>query len=138
MEKKKILEDLMYDEDLEFERVVPKVKKLVLIKKSGEPVIVSDNEKFSQKEIIAVYLVGKYFANQLELTEDNSATIKEIAGGLRLKESVVGARIKELRDEGIIERVSKGKHRISTVRLEKFLDGLLNKLNPSKPVEGSR
>jgi hypothetical protein len=35
MKEKEILEDLIYDEDLEFERVVPKVKKIVQIKRSG-------------------------------------------------------------------------------------------------------
>jgi len=137
MQKKKILEDLIYDEDLEFERVVPKVKRVVQIKKTGEPVIVADSKKLSQGEIIALYYIGKYFAHQLEINEDDSATNKEIAEGLRLKESVVGARIKELRDEKLIERVSKGKHKISIVKLEKFLDSLINKLSPAESAEES-
>jgi hypothetical protein len=56
-------------------------------------VIVSDSEKLTQREIVGVYLIGKYFAKQLEISEDDSATNKEIAEGLRLNERVVGARL---------------------------------------------
>jgi predicted transcriptional regulator len=53
-----------------------------------------------------------------------------------LKESV-GARIKELREEGLIEKVNRGEHKISTVKLEKFLDNLINKLSLVESVEAS-
>lgn len=135
MKKKEILEDLIYDENLEFERVVPKVKKIVQVRGSGEPVIVCNREKLSQREIIAVYLIGKYFAKELELNENNSAANKEIAEALRLDVSVVGARIKDLRDDGLVEKVSRGKHKIVTVKLEKFLDNLINKLSPAESEE---
>jgi predicted HTH transcriptional regulator len=123
-----ILKRLVYNEELEFERLVPKVEKVVKVKKNGSPVIVCDERKLSQWEIIVLYLVGKFFAKQLKFSETESATNKEIARAFRLKENVVSARMKELRDEKLVEQVSKGEHKISTVKLEEFLDELLNKL----------
>ena len=124
-----ILKRLIYDEELEFEKLVPKVEKVVKVKKeNGTPVIVCDEKKLSQKEKIMLYLIGKFFAKQLKLSETESATNKEIAKWLKLKENVVSARMSDLREEKLVEQVSKGEHKISTAKLDDFLDELLNKL----------
>jgi len=121
------LSELIYDEDEEFEKLVPKVKKIVRVKKDGTPVIVCDRRKLSQGEMIACYLIGKFFAKKLELTETDTATNKELAKALKMNERVVGARLKDLR-EGVVEQVARGEHKISTVNLESFLDKLLEKV----------
>lgn len=122
------LEELIYDDMEEFEKLVPKVKQIVRVKKDGTPIIVCNRRKLSQSELIACYLIGKFFAKKLELTETDTATNKEITGTFRINERVVGARLKDLRDEGILEQVSRGEHKISTVGLEDFLNKLLEKV----------
>ena len=122
------IEELIYDEEEEFERLVPKVKKVVRVKRNGTPVIVCDRSRLSQSDLIVCYLIGKFFAKKLELTETNTATNKELSEALRINEKVISARLKDLRDEGIVEWVARGEHKISTVNLESFLDKLLEKL----------
>ena len=128
MNKVSSLSELIYDEEEEFEKLVPKVKKIVRVKKDGTPVIVCDRRKLSQSELIACYLIGKFFAKKLELTETDITTNKELAKALKMNERVVGARLKDLREEAVVEQVARGEHKISTVNLESFLDKLLEKV----------
>ncbi len=121
-------EELLYDEEEEFERLVPKVKKIVKVKKDGTPVIVCNKRTLSQSEQIMCYLIGKFFAKKLELTETDSVTNKELSQALKIDERVVAARLKDLRDEDLVEQVTRGEHRISTVNLESFLDKILEKI----------
>ncbi len=121
-------EELIYDEEEEFERLVPKVKKIVKVKKDGTPVIVCNKRILSQNEQIMCYLIGKFFAKKLELTETDSAANKELSQALKIKERVIAARLKDLRDEELVEQVTRGEHRISTVNLESFLDKILEKV----------
>ncbi|MCX7998245.1 MAG: winged helix-turn-helix domain-containing protein [Leptospiraceae bacterium] len=119
---------MIYNEELEFEKLVPKVKRIVKIKKDGEPVIVCDTRKLSQNEQIVCYLIGKFFAKQLGLSKSDSASNREISETLGIKEKVVAARLKDLRDDGIVEQIVRGEHKISTVKLEEFLDRVLEKI----------
>ena len=119
---------MIYDEEEEFERLVPKVKKIVKVKKDGTPVIVCNKRILNQNEQIMCYLIGKFFAKKLELSETDSATNKELSQALKIKERVIAARLKDLRDEELVEQVTRGEHRISTVSLESFLDEILEKI----------
>jgi|Deesub1362A_J573_1020465.scaffolds.fasta_scaffold01624_8 DNA-binding transcriptional ArsR family regulator len=126
--KKNLLSELIYDEVEEFENLVPKVKRVVKVKKDGTPVIVCDRRRLSQSELITCYLIGKFFAKKLELTDTDTATNKELSKTLKMDERVVSARLKDLRDEGLVEQVARGEHKISTVNLESFLDKILEKI----------
>ena len=126
------LEELIYDEEEEFEKLIPKVKKIVRVKKDGSPVILCDRSLLSHSELIMAYLVGKFFARKLEFVETDSVTNNELSKVLKLKNNVVHARLKELRNEGYVEQVRRGEHRISTVKLEEFLDRVLEKIEKKK------
>jgi len=121
------LEELIYDEEEEFERIVDKVKKVVRVRKDGIPILVQ-KEKLTQAEQVACYLIGKYFAKILNLTEKESATVKEIANELKLDPRIVSARLKDLNDNGLVERVGRGEYKILTIKLEEFVDKILNKI----------
>jgi len=121
-------EELIYDEEEEFKRLVPKVKKIVKIKKDGGPVIVCNKRILSQSEQIMCCLIGKFFAKRLGLTETDSMTNKELSQSLKIKERTIAARLKDLRDKDLVEQVTRGEHRISTVNLESFLDKVLEKI----------
>ena len=125
---KNVLSELLYDEVEEFEKLVPKVKKIVRIKKDGTPIIVCDRRRLSKSELIVCYLIGKFFAKKLELVDADSATNKELSEALKINERVIAARLNDLRNEGLVEQVARGEHKISTVDLEFFLDKILEKV----------
>lgn len=126
--KENPLSELLYDEEHEFEKLVPQVKQIVKIKKDGTPVIVCDKRKLTQTELITCYLIGKFFAKKLKLTEKDSATNREISNYLKISLSIVSARVKDLRDNEILEQVTRGEHKVSTIHLESFLNKLLEKV----------
>jgi len=120
------LKELIYDEEVEFKRLVPKVKKLVRVKRDGTPVIF-DRDRLTQDELIMAYLIGRFFAEKLGFVDKNTATNKEISETLRLPEKVLAARLSELVKRGFVEKVSRGEHRVVLANLERFLDEFLNK-----------
>ena len=126
--KQAMLKELTHDENVEFEKLVPKVKQIVKIKPDGTPVIICDMTKLSRQEQIFAYLTGKFFAKLVETSQKNSAHVKEIAEYLRIESNIVAARLVELRDHRHVEQVGRGEYKISTVSLEKSLDQILKKI----------
>ena len=125
-------EELLYDEEEEFEKIVPKVKELVRIdKKTGKPKILHQSE-LSQAEVIACYLIGKFFSKKLNLSETETANASEISKELGLPQKVVNARLNDLRKAGIVERVKRGEYKISVIKLEDFVNKVLEKIKHTK------
>jgi hypothetical protein len=121
-----IIKELVYEDEVEFERLIPKVKKLVRVRKNGSPVIF-DSVRLTQDELIMAYLTGRFFAEKLGFVDKNTSTNKEISEALRLDEHILAARLSDLIKRGFIERSARGEHRIVLVNLEKFLDEFLKK-----------
>jgi hypothetical protein len=126
--KQAMLKELTHDENVEFEKLVPKVKQIVKIKPDGTPVIICDMTKLNRQEQIFAYLAGKFFAKLVEISPKESAQVKEIAEYLRIENNIVAARLVELRDKRQVEQVGRGEYKISTVSLEKNLDQILKKI----------
>ncbi len=126
--RKTMLLELTHDDDIEFAKLVPKVKQIVKIKPDGTPVIVCDLSKLSQQEQIIAYLTGKFFAKLVGATPIESTQVKDIAQALRLENNVVAARLVKLKDNMQVEQVARGEYKISTVALEKSLDQIIKKI----------
>jgi hypothetical protein len=128
MDKKEILKAMIFDEDEEFRKLISKAKNIVKVKKNGEPVILAVKGNLTKGEIIACYLLGKYFSKELGLSETVSATNEEISKATGIKKTVVGARLGDLKKDSLVEVVGRGEHKISFVNLEEFLDKILAKM----------
>jgi len=119
-----ILKDLLINEAEELERLIPLIKKLVRIKeRTGEPYIIS-KEKFTQRESIALYLIGKYFSYELGKSDSTLASNKEISKNLSLGRNVTNARLKDLEKDRLVERIERGKWIFNMIELEDFLKNL--------------
>lgn len=125
--RKNPLDELIYDEEEEFEKFVPKVKRLVMVRKDGRPIIICDGA-LSQAEQIACMYIGHFFAHLMGLSEKASAKNSVIAEELDISPNVLTARVNELKKAKVITQVARGEHVISTVRLEKYLDDLIKKI----------
>ena len=123
-----MLKELIHDDNVEFEKLVPKVKRIVKIKPDGTPIIICDMTKLTRQEQIFAYLTGKFFAKLVEVSQKDSAQVKEISEYLRTDGNIVAARIVELKDNRWVEQVSRGEYKISTVSLEKNLDQILKRV----------
>jgi hypothetical protein len=126
--RKAMLQELTHDDDVEFAKLVPKVKQIVKIKPDGTPVIVCDPNNLSQQEQIIAYLTGKFFAKLVGSAPLETALVKDIAQALRLENNIVASRLVKLKDNMQVEQVARGEYKISTVALEKSLDQIIKKI----------
>jgi hypothetical protein len=126
--KQEMRRELTHDDNIEFEKLVPKVKKIVKIKPDGEPVIVCDINKLNQQEQIMAYLTGQFFAKIIDASPSETSKIKNISAALRMDSNVISARLATLKDNMQVEQVSKGEYKITTVSLEKTLDQIIKKI----------
>lgn len=126
-DRKQSFKELIYDDEEEFEELIPKVKRLVMVRKDGRPILICDGA-LSQAEQIACMYIGHFFAHLMGLSEKASAKNSDIAEELGISSNTLTARVNELKKAKVITQVARGEHVISTVRLEKYLDGLIKKI----------
>ncbi len=124
---KNSFDDLIYDEEEEFEKLIPKVKRLVMVRKDGRPIIICDGA-LSQAEQIACMYIGHFFAHLMGLSEKASAKNNDIVEELGISPNALTARLTELKKAKRITQVGRGEHVISTIRLENYLDNLIKKI----------
>lgn len=128
LNRKAILEEMLYDEEEEFIKLAGKAKKVVNIKKSNGMPILLQKDRLTHEEQIGCFVLGKYYAKEMELTDTPITTIDEISEGLKLDKNIVRARLSNLSTKEIVERIDKGQFKISFIKLEEFLDGITTKI----------
>ena len=125
MEKRKILERLLIEEEKKLETIVSKAENIVRIdRNSGEPVILVPRSTLTVRQLIGAYMIGKYFSKELDLAETATVTTGELAEKLLLDLKVASARVSELKKERIIRSVSRGEYSILFPGIEALLDDI--------------
>ena len=129
MSEKDILGKLLIDEKEILEGLVQKSEKILRIdKKTGDTVIVAPKSKLSDRELIAIILLSKYFSSKLNLVTSDTMTPSEISQKLGIEEASVSARLSDLKRERVVEMVSRGEYRISYANIERVLDDIQEKV----------
>ena len=124
--------ELLYDEEEEMRKIVSKVKKIVNVRKrDGAIIFIAKKDKLTHPELIGTYLLGKYFAHLLKLQETSEASIEEIAEALKIKKTIVSARLTDLSDDDIAERTDRGVYKILFAHIDPFLEEVLKKIEGS-------
>src|SRR5437667_12495697 len=82
--RKKILEEMTVDYSNSLEKNFDLAKQFVQITKEGK-VDLKEKEKFTGKDKIMLYLVGKLYAKEAGLAQTNSATNKELMDELGMQ-----------------------------------------------------
>ncbi len=131
MSEKQILSLLLTDESETLNRLVEKAQRIFKInKKTGEVLLLPPRSKLTDKQLITVHLLGKYFSSKLELSSTDSLSFDELRKLSGLEESSISARISELRKEGLAETGERGVYRINYQSLEAFSSAM-------EEIEGS-
>ncbi len=121
MSEKEILSPLLTDETETLNRLVAKAQRVFKInKKTGEILLLPPKSKLTDRQLIAVYLLGRYFASKLELTQADSLNFDDLRRLCNLEESSITARLSDLRKEGLVESGERGVYRINYQSLESF------------------
>lgn len=129
--KRKIIEEMAVDYGSALEKHFDIAKQLIRITKDGK-IDVLFKEQLTGKESILLYLIGKLYAKEAELTPTDDAGNKEIMDELGVPKGSLLPWLKELRDETRIKTTTRGKYAYHTIALnvvEKTLKEILKKVS---------
>ena len=137
--KKKILEEMTVNHSNALDKNFDLAKQLIRITRDGK-IDVIFKDKLTGKENILLYLIGKLYAKEAELTLTDDSSNKELMDELGVPKGSILPWLKELRDEKRIRQVTKGKftyHAIALNVVEKSLKTILKKVTKEDKVNVS-
>lgn len=126
--KEKIRNEMMADYKNALEKNFEIARKMLRITAEGK-IEILDKTKFTGKEQILLYLIGKYYAKEAGLTEMENVTNKELMEELGMPVGSLLPWTKDLRDSNKIKQIESGVHQIPISLIEKTLKELDKKLN---------
>jgi len=124
-DEKEILEKLLVDEkDIikDLATLVGKAKDVFVIEKSTGKVVFKDFGKLSDPQRISALLTGRYFATRLDLLEDSSMGVSEIAESLGRPKTALSGPLKDLLTKGFVEKLSNRKYRVAYNRIKDIFE----------------
>jgi hypothetical protein len=130
--KKEILQEMLIDEEEIFQSMVGKAKKVFRIDKRGNVIFHVPRKELTQRQIVALQLLGRYFAHELEIVSSELVTADELVALVGADKKSITARLHDLKKEHLIDSPERGNFRISILGADKILDEVLNSLNMDK------
>lgn len=111
------------------------VKGLIAFAPEG-PVITIPREKIGgDRNIIMLNLIRAYIGYRTGRLERDSLSTAEIIAATGGKSGTVAARLSELADMGLVERVGRGEYRVTTLGVKFFLEEILPKIRTEERDE---
>lgn len=129
-DESEILKKLVVEEKdvtKEMEKLVEEASKHFRIEKPSGRIIFQNFGALSDRQRIAIVLLGKYFAYRLMLIENPSLSISEIAKELGRPMTTLSGPIKELVTKGYVENLPGRKYRVAYHRMKEIFDDTLTK-----------
>ena len=129
IEENEILKKLLVEEkDItkEMEKLVGEAFQHFRIEKPSGKIIFQNFGSLNDKQRIAIVLLGKYFANRLNMVENPSLSISEIAKEIGRPMTTLSGNMKELVTKGYVEYLSGKKYRVAYHRIKEIFDDVLN------------
>jgi hypothetical protein len=120
----------LVDESALLPQIVSLAGKIFKIDKAtGEPVFLVPRNKLTHTDLMAIGLLSKYIAHQLEIVDKASVTPEELGRIFKLKKMIAGARLNDLKTAGIAKLLKWGEYRVSLSDvLRYFQEKLLPKI----------
>lgn len=130
--KKRILEEMTVNYANALERNFELANKFISTTSEGK-VDVSVKDKISNKEKIALYLIGKLYAKTAKLSETDAVGNEELMNELSMPDGSVRRTLKELRDEGTIIRTKEGNNVFHSIKLN-LIERILKSINEKTSI----
>lgn len=124
-DEKEILKKLLVDENQvikDLAELVDKAKDVFVIEKNSGKVIFNEFGKLTDPQRICALLIGRYFAEKLEVLKDSSLGISEIANELGRPKTALSGPMKDLVKKGYAEKLSNRKYAIAYHRIKEILN----------------
>lgn len=127
----KIKAKLLINEDDLFDSIIDMSAELVKLDSSGRVHIITE-AKLKDQYSVTLYMIGKCLAKHAELVTDEAIDADEISSALGIKKPVVQARLSDLKKEGVLEVIEKGRYRIVMPRMHSTLKEIINNVKGGK------
>ncbi len=102
------------------EGLLDKISKYVGYTDDGE-IFFKESKNLSDIDKIGLYLIARHFAHREGTIEKDTATNKVISEDLNINQTIVGARISDLKKQGYVNSKSRGVHIFFIPKIEEFL-----------------
>jgi len=129
--EKDILKDMLIDESdvvQNLANIVKKAKDIFAIEKESGKAIFKNYSKLTNPQKICCILIGRYFANRLDIISDHTTTISEISKELDIPQTTLSSPLKSLRKTSQI-LYEKSRYRINPHKIEEIIDLILSEKN---------
>ncbi|MEM1550865.1 MAG: hypothetical protein QXR13_02895 [Candidatus Bathyarchaeia archaeon] len=121
---------------VDIEDLLRSLKGLIAFTPEG-PVIIIPREKMGgDKNAILLNLVKAYIGYRVGRLEKDSLSVADLTSATGCKSGTVAARLSELADMGLVERVGRGEYRVTTFGVKIFLEEILPKIKPEGESKG--
>jgi len=118
-----IFESLLVTEKELLQEAVSKAKELIGIEeKTGQVIFRFPKESLGQKQLVALYLIGQYFAKQMNKTDSSSLSIEDLVDKTGIDNNTLAGRLSELVKAGWARRLGKARYEINQFSLNPILD----------------
>ncbi|MEM3792756.1 MAG: hypothetical protein QXH47_05515, partial [Candidatus Bathyarchaeia archaeon] len=111
---------------LDLEEVSKGLKDLVTV--HPEPTVLADMKKLTIFEGCLLVLIVKYLAYLFGKSDKASLSLEEISGRLGKSKSSISARLSELQNGYLVEKVERGEYRITSKGLKYFISEVAPRL----------
>ena len=123
MPMSEMFEPLLVTEKELLQEAVSKAKELIGIEeKTGQVIFRLAKESLGQKQLVALYLIGQYFAKQMNKTESSSLSIEDLVDKTGIDNNTLAGRLSELVKVGWARRLGKARYEINQFSLNPILD----------------
>jgi len=132
--KKRILSEMAVDYANALEKNFTLAKQFLRITKEGK-VDVQRRQEITGKQQILLYLIGKMYAKEADLSDTDEVGNNELMNELGIPIGSLLPWLKDLRGKKIIRQTKKGRytnHSVSLNAVEKILKGIEKKLKKSR------
>lgn len=109
----------------ELEKLVDAATKIFRIERPSGRVIFQNFGKLTDKQRISAILVAKYFASNMQIIENPTLSVSEIAKELGRPMTTLSGPIRDLIKQGFVESLPGRKYRVAYHRLPEIFDKVL-------------
>jgi len=122
------IEDLFVTKEQTIGKLVEKSKGLVGIEKDKKEILfLVSKATLTDRELIGLYLLGKFFLAEVGLADNSIATLNEISEKTGLDKKAISKRISDMRKEGLVISPARTQYEIEYTNAEIFLDELVGR-----------
>ncbi|MFQ6064980.1 MAG: hypothetical protein ACE5L6_05840 [Candidatus Bathyarchaeia archaeon] len=117
---------------VDLERLLRRLKGVMAFLPKGRPVILKTTNQLTDSDLILTYLVAAYAGNQIGMAEDDNLSMADLLDKTGKSAGTVAGRLSELVSGLYVERVGRGKYRVTAYGVKEFIESILPKLEAAK------